>query len=89
MGSAFEAAEDSYNMLCVSSVSSPIYRVYRKISRNTSFFVHVELCRGSRDLLERFTVVGKSVLGGQILGEGFGLGPVGGWFQRKWVQTRV
>ena len=37
MRSAFEAAEGSYNILCVSSVSSPIYRVFRKIAGNTSF----------------------------------------------------
>ena len=35
MRSAFKAAEGSYNILCVSSVSSPIYRVFRKISGNT------------------------------------------------------
>jgi len=34
---AFEAAEGSYNILCVSSVSRPIYRVFRTISGNTSF----------------------------------------------------
>jgi len=38
MRSGFEAAEGSYNILWVNSVSSPIYRVFQKIARKTSFW---------------------------------------------------
>jgi len=38
MRSGFEAAEGSYNILWVNSVSSPIYRVFQKIAGKTSFW---------------------------------------------------